>query len=1137
MKLTLILLITAFLQVSEASYGQRITYKGNISVEKFLQIIQTQTPFKVLYTEEMMNGAGNADLNLKNVTIEDALNTCLKDKPLSYTITNNVIVIRNKPTPIVITDRQPITITGKVVDEKKQPLPGVTVLVKGTNTASVTDVNGDYKITVNDPKTPLVFSFVGFQTTEIIPGTNTVVNVQLAVANLNLGEIVVVGYGTQLKTSLTSAVSAVKGTELAKAPVPNITSSLAGRVAGISARPNGGGPGQDNPDIHVRGIGTIGNSGALIVIDGIVRANIDQIDQSQIESVSILKDAAAVAPYGLAGANGVILITTKQGKAGAPTLSLGAYYGIQRPTFPTNMLNARDYMTLKNEGDVNSGLSPEFATDLINNYDNLHAQNPDKYPNSNAQRELTQLNKPQQNYNLQLSGGTDRLQYYMGLNFFRQDGVYDPLAYNRYNYNARIDVKATSTTKITLSLNNSIEQNQVPQNQVLANQIGSPPTGAGPASFNSQISYIPTAAIFYSNGLWGQSGGYSPAADQRSGSYYKINKHTALNSLAIEQQLPFVKGLSIKGVFSYDPSTETDKKWTLPSYYYIYDGSVTPATYTKTQLGDGVTSLSQYDGKNQNFTYQGYLNYHNTFGNNEITGLLVAEARNANASNISASRRGFSVDVDELSLGTSDRTQFNNGGSSASSSQLGYVYRLDYAYKGKYMLEATGRYDGYYDFAPGHRWAFFPAFSAGWRLSEESFIKDNLSFIDNLKLRGSFGKSGNLPSQTDFYQYLTKYNLYGNAYAFGTGNLGQGAYIPLEANPQITWEKSNKTDVGLDGSLWHGKLTFEADYFYEKRSDMLVNPTSVVPVEYGLGLPQVNAGVMSNHGFELVLGTNNKFSNGLQLGVAGNFSFARNKLIQDFENDVTRNNPNRSRTGREYGTPFGYKALGLFKTSDDKNGDGVIDSKDGYNVTQFGAIHPGDVKYADLNGDGKIDDNDETVVGYPTTPEITYGLNLNASWKGFDLTLFFQGAANSSLNIQGYQTVPFRINNTNTSYEYFDNRWTPDHQDAKYPKAYASKNTNNTTNPIGGDGFGDFSSSIWMANTSFLRLKTAVIGYTIPSSITKKVNIQSLRFYFSGQNVFTMSPLKFMDPETGYTNREEAYPLQKTFIFGLNVTF
>ncbi|WPU93143.1 TonB-dependent receptor [Mucilaginibacter sabulilitoris] len=1116
MKLTVVLLITVFLQVSQASYGQRITYKGtNVPVEKLFQVIQTQTFFKVLYAEEMVNGLGNTDLNLKNATIDDALKACFKDKPLTYTITNNVIVIKYKPAPVV-EKLLPVTITGKVTDDKNVALPGVNIILKGTSTSTVTDGDGNYKITVPDNKGTLIFSFVGFESAEIVPGANTVINVRLKEGNQNLNEVLVVGYGTQRKTSLTSAVSAVKGSELAKAPVPNITSSLAGRVAGISARPNGGVPGQDDPDIHVRGIGTNGSSGALIVIDGIIRPNIGQIDQNQIESVSILKDAAAVAPYGLAGANGVILITTKHGKSGAPTISLGGYYGFQRPTFPPNMLNAKDYMTLKNEGDVNSGGQAEFPADLISNYDNLHTQNPDKYPNSNAERELIKLNKPQQNYSLQISGGTDRVQYYVGFNFLRQNGVYDPLSYNRYNYNAMLDINATSTTKVTVALNNSIEQNQ---------------TGPNPQG----ISYIPTAAIYYHNGLWGESGGYSPAGDLESGSYARISRNTALNSISVEQQLPFVKGLSIKGVFGYDPSTETDKNWARPNYYYLYDGTKTPATYTKTQLGDGFTTLTQTFGKSQNFTYQGYLNYHRTFGNSEITGLLVAEARNGKGSSFYASRKGFSVDVDELSLGTSDRLNFDNGGSSSTSSQLGYVYRVNYAYKGKYLIEATGRYDGHYSFAPGSRWAFFPAFSGAWRLSEEPFIKNNLSFIDNLKIRGSWGKSGNLTA-TD-YQYLTKYNLYGNAYSFGTGSLVQGSYIPREANPRITWEKANKSDVGFDASLWQGKLTVEADYFYEKRSDMLTQPTVTVPVEYGLDLAQENAGVMSNHGVEFVLGTNNKFSNGLQLGVAGNFSFAKNKLLQVFENDVTKNNPRRSRTGRSLGTPFGYQALGLFKTSDDKNGDGIIDSQDGYNITQFGTLHPGDVKYADLNGDGKIDDNDETVVGYPTYPEITYGLNLNASWKGFDITLFFQGAAHASLNIQGYQTVPFRINNTNTSYEYFDNRWTPEHQDAKYPRAYASKNTNNTTNPLNGDGFGDFSSSIWMANTGFLRLKTGVIGYTIPSAITKKFNIQSLRFYVSGQNIFTASKLKFMDPETGYTSREESYPVEKAFIFGLNVTF
>lgn len=1129
MKLTFILLITAFLQVSQASYGQRITFKGsNIPVEQFFQVIQTQTPYKVLYAEEMLSGISNIDLNLKNASVEDALNTCFKGKPLTYTINNNVIVIKTKQTPANEEKAQAITITGKVTDSNKAPLPGVNISLKGTTTGVISDNNGNYRLTVPDNKGTLVFSFLGFETKEVAIGDNTIINVQLKEGNQDLKEVLVVGYGTQLKTSLTSAVSAVKGAELVKSPVPNITQSMAGRVAGISSRPNGGAPGQDDPDIHVRGIATMGNNSALIVIDGIIRDNISQVDPNQIESVSVLKDAAAVAPYGLAGANGVILVTTKHGKTGVTSLALGSYYGFQNPTFPPKLLNAKDYMTLKNEADINSGLQPEYSTDLISNYDKLNAQNPDKYPNSSALRELIKSNVPQQNYNFQLSGGSDKMQYYVGFNFFKQNGVYDPLIYNKFNYNTMLDIKATSTTKVTVAINNTIEQNQISPN----------PSGG--------ISYVPTQAIYFTNGLWGQSGGYSPAADLNSGSYNRISKNTQLNTISIEQQLPFVKGLSIKGTFAYDvknytpnptdgSTVYTDKIWSRPNYYYIYDDSTKPATYTKQLMGDGFTTLTQDYAKNENFTYQGFINYHRIVGNNEFTGLIVAEARKGKYNYFGASRRGFSVDIDELNLGTSDRLNFNNGGSSGTSSQLGYVYRLDYAYKGKYMIEATGRYDGHYYFAPGKQWSYFPAFSAGWRLSEESFIKDNFNWVDNFKLRGSWGKSGSLAGQP--YQYLSAYNLNGNAYAFGTGSLVQGSSIGLESNPNITWEKSTKSDVGFDASFWRGKLTLEGDYFYEKRSGMLLAPAITVPVEYGLKLAEENAGVMSNHGFELVAGTTNRFSNGLVLGVSGNFSYAKNKLIQVFETEETRNNPNRSRTGRPLGTPFGYKALGLFKTSDDKNGDGIIDSQDGYNVTQFGTLHPGDVKYADINHDGKIDANDEVAVGYPVYPLMTFGLTVNSSWKGFDLSLFFQGAAQSSLNIQGAETVPFRINNTNASYEYYNNRWTPQTQDARYPRAYASKNTNNTTNTVNSDGFGTASSSIWMANTGFVRLKTAVIGYTIPSVITKKFGVQSLRVYASGQNIFTASSIKFMDPEVGYSSREEAYPVQKAFIFGLNLNF
>jgi TonB-linked SusC/RagA family outer membrane protein len=1125
MKLTLVLLITTLLQVSAAAtYGQKITFKGtNVSFEKFFQVIQGQTPYKVLYAEEMMQGTKNADVELNNASVEDALDAYFKNKPLTYTINNNVIVIKSKDGAIVPKAiQQAITITGKVTDEHNNALPGVNVMLKGTNTGTTTGSDGTYQLKLNENAGTLVFTYIGFTTREFqfsLSG-NSVINMQLKEESLNVDEVVVVAYGTQRKTSLSSAVSAVKGAELSKAPVSNINNALSGRVAGISTRFNGGVPGQDDPQIFVRGVGTIGNAGALVVIDGIIRSNISQIDPNTIESVSVLKDAAAVAPYGLAGANGVILITTKHGKTGAASLSVGSYYGFQRPAYVPKMLNAQDYMTLKNEGNANQpsyvpGTPPEFAQDLINNYDKLHAEDPNRYPNSNGQRELVNMNTPQQNYNIQLSGGSDKIQYFVGLNYFKQQGIYDPLNYQRFNYNANLDFKATATTKITVALNNSVEMNQYNPN----------PQG---------ISYIPTKAIYFSNGLWGESGGYSPAADLKSGSYGRLNRSTGLNSITIDQQLPFVKGLSVKGTFGYDVTNQRNKDWSRPNYYYVYDAAT--KVFTKTLAGDGITTLSQSYGNNQTFTYQGVINYARTFGDHDIAFMAVAEARNGKGLSLGASRRGYSVDVDELNLGTSNRLNFDNNGSSNTSSQIGYVYKANYAFKNRYLIEATGRYDGHYFFAPGKQWVFFPAASAAWRVSEEPFIKNKFGWLDNLKIRGSIGKSGNLASGGAF-QYLSKYNLYSNAYAFGTGSLVQGSVIPLEANPNITWESALKSDIGLDFSLWHGKLTFEADYFYEKRSNMLIPPSSTVPVEYGLSLAQENAGIMSNRGVEFVLGTNQRFSNGLQLGVTGNVSYAKNKLIKVFEEQATRNNPARSRTGKPFGTPFGYQALGLFTMADDKNGDGKINSADGYDITQFGELHPGDVKYADLNGDKKIDANDEVATGHPNYPEWTYGLNINASWKGFDVTLFFQGAANASINIQGYQTIPFRLNNTNTSYELFDNRWTPQNQNAKYPRVYSSNYTNNTTNSIDGNTFGVNASSFWMKDNDFVRLKTAVIGYTFPSALTQKFSIKTLRLYVSGQNIFTKSNLGFMDPETGFSQREEAYPIQKAFIFGLNVNF
>jgi TonB-linked SusC/RagA family outer membrane protein len=1011
---------------------------------------------------------------------------------------------------------------GIVTDDNGVRLSGVTVTLKGTTIATTTNAEGEFNLNIPHQGT-LVFSYVGYIIQEIASNNKTTIFIKLTQDGKTLNDVIVVGYGTQKRLAITGAVSAIKGAQIAETPVANISNSIAGKVAGVSMRPNGGQPGSDAPDIHVRGIGTTGNNKPLIVVDGVIRNNINQIDPSNIETVSVLKDAAAVAPYGLGGANGVILITTKRGKMGEPTLSLDSYYGTQTPTYYPKLLSAQDYMRLKDEAYLNenpTGTNMPYTKDLVDNYLSLNAKDPDKYPISNT-KNLVKLHAPMQNYNVQLSGGTAKVKYYMGLGYYKQSGMFDPVNYNRYNYSMNIEAQATATTTVSLSILGAIERTNTVDPSVSAQQL-----------FRNGFKFIPIQSLYYSNGLWGEFAGNSPVGILKAG-YARKDNNTLLTTLAIEQKLPFIKGLSLKGTFSYDPNQSTNKNWHTPFYYYTQNTSVTPYIYERaisTSEGGAAsyTWLSQDYTKNQTFSYQGYLNYHNSIGKHDFTGLIVAEARNNTYETFFARRNNFAVIIDELSLGSSNKNDFDNSGTSSTGSQIGYVYRVGYNYDNRFLLEASGRYDGHYYFAPGKQWGYFPAFSAGWVLSQEKFLQ-KIPYVDNLKIRGSWGKSGNLTGTA--FQYLNGYNLYGNAYAFGLGNMVQGSFIPRESNPNITWEVATKTDIGVEASFWKGLLTVEADYFHENRKGMLLAPAITVPVEYGLSLADQNAGIMQSGGIELSIGSSHQFKNGLRVGINANFSYATNKMIQIFETPATRNNPNRSRTGRPFGTPFGYRSLGLFSTADDKNGDGIINAADGYNITQFGVLHPGDIRYADISGadgkpDGKINAFDETVIGKPVYNLITYGITPTASWKGFDLALFFQGSALTSLDIRQFQTIPFNNNNSNSTYEYYNNHWTPATQNARYPRVNQAPYANNTQ-----------ASDFWMMNMAFIRLKNANLGYTIPKSASHLLKIQSVRVYVSGQNILTLSNMKFMDPEVGYTDREIAYPNQKVFVVGLNVTF
>ncbi len=1021
------------------------------------------------------------------------------------------------------------TVSGKVLDDKGNGLPGASVTQKGRTNATTTAADGSFSLTVQERAAVLVISYVGFQIKEVAVNAGASdMMIALSPGINSLEDVIVIGYGTQKKQLSTASVARVKGEQLAAVPAANISNSLAGRATGVITRANGGRPGADNATIYVRGIATTGttvngvtyNTTPLIVVDGVIRNNINEVDPNNIESVSVLKDAAAVAAYGLGGANGVVLITTKRGVTGAPVLSFGGYIGDQQPTYLPKMLSATDYMKLKLEAYTTenpTGTNPTYSQAYIDSYLANHAKDPDLYPISDALNDVVKKHSPIYQGNFSVRGGSSTIKYYAGLGYFKQNGMFDRSGYERYNYSVNLDINITPTTTASVTLNGAIQKT-------------TDVDGGTGQLFRGVYKFIPVAPLRFSNGLWGESSGNAPIGVINSEGYFRQNTNNLLSTVTLEQKLPFIPGLSIKGAFSYDPYYYTQKQWHRPFIYWTQSGAAPPYTYTpaySTQETSATTYgwLNQQYWTNNTITWQGYLNYHNVFGKHDVTGLVVAEKRNNKQNDFRARINNYAVNIDELSLGSSNKNDFDIAGGSGTGSQVGYVYRASYAYDRRYLLEASGRYDGHYYFAPGKRWVYLPAFSVGWILSNEDFLQ-SASFVDFLKLRGSWGKSGNLTSTG--FQFLSSYPLRGNAYAFGDGALVQGSYVSIENNPNITWEISKKTDVAVEATLWKGLLRVEADYFYERRTGMLLAPNIVVPQEYGLQLAQENAGIMDNHGIELSLGTSKKFNNGLQVSVDGNFTYARNKVIQLYESPVTKNDPRRSRTGRQFNTVFGYKSLGLFSTADDKNGDGVINATDGYAIAQFGTLRPGDIRYADLGGpngapDGKIDSYDETVIAKPQTPSIIYGINVNASWKGFDLSMLLQGSGMSSFNVYGFMTVAHLNNNSNSAYEYYNNRWTTNNQNSKYPRAYSAPTNNNGQ-----------TSDFWFVNSSYLRLKTASLGYTIPTHISSKVSMKNVRIYVTGQNIFTLGKLKFTDPET---TGEQGYPIQKTFLAGFNITF
>ncbi|RIH63968.1 SusC/RagA family TonB-linked outer membrane protein [Mariniphaga sediminis] len=1109
MRLTVFLTLFTFLHtLGIETYSQEtkisLSFK-DAPLKEVFRSIEKETDFRFMYSSAMIDVDKKINVNLERELISEVLEEILRDTEIQYKINGRQILLsfRDERLNLGADSQQPILVEGKVTDSSNQPLPGVAIVVKGTTQGTVTDANGGYSLPNIPENATLVFSFVGMRMQEVVVGDKKRIDVEMQDETIGIDEVVAVAYGVQKKTSVTASVSSLKAEEIASEPVSNLTNSLGGKLSGVIVRQVSGQPGSDGSNIYIRGIATTGSSSPLVIVDGIPRS-FDELDPNSIENITILKDAAAVAPYGVAGANGVVLVTTKRGSSGEPTIKYNGYYGIQNPTFLPDFVNLEQYAQLRNRIATNAGQPIPWTDERLQLH--LSGDDPERYPNWDVLGTIIEKNTPITNHNIEVFGGNEKVKYYASLGFQRQNGMWETDYENRYSLIMNLDANVTNTTKVSFNVNGRIQKHIEPAVGEMVNQ--------GPEWIMQLLSYAhPDMPLFFNNGLYGT---YITPAVYASGEK-KTNTTAIYTQLSLEQELPFIPGLSLKGTFAYDPTFIFAKAWQKVMHIHTLDVSTDPYSYIDGIWGPSEPILNERFRKFDQYTWQGSLNYNQSFGKNNISALALFEGKENTYHYMAAGRRNYSILIDELNMGSSAAADISNSGSSTLARQLGLVYRLSYNYDNKYLIETSGRYDGHYYFAPGKKWGFFPSVAVGWRLSEENFIKQNLDWVNNIKLRASYGEVGALAGSA--FQYLSAYNAYGPAHAFD-GNAVNAVRESAEANKNITWERAKKTDIGLEVNLWKGMLHFEADYFYEKRSNMLVNPNVVVPREYGIGLSQVNQGVMENRGIDLSLGSNYKVSNDLEISLNGTFTYARNKILEVFETSATYDNPNRRLTGKPLGVIFGYNALGYF-TADDFDAEGNL--KPEIATQPWGAVQPGDLRYEDVSKDGKIDNNDIVQIGKSRIPEIIYGISPNVRYKKFNLTLNFQGAGNANFRLHGAGAWPFWGNRA-AYVSHLDN-WTPENTDARYPRLVAGQTTNNQQ-----------VSTWWVENTSYLRLKSATLSYNVPSFICNKIGMQNARIFLAGQNLYTWTSVINFDPEMNNSQSWD-YPQQTVYSVGVNLTF
>lgn len=986
-----------------------------------------------------------------------------------------------------------LNVKGKVKDLNGNPLPGVTVLVKDTKKGATTDEKGNY--TLHDVKNDavLVFQYIGFDSQEIKLEGKSVVNVVLKENQKTLDEYVVVGYGTQKKVTKTGAVSSVKGTELQQSPNVNISNSLVGRIPGIIAVNNSGEPGYDGSRIFIRGRSTLGNSNPLVVIDGFPRDGFERMNPNDIESVSILKDAAA-AIYGSRAANGVILVTTKRGKGGKPTLSYGFNQSFVTPTRLPKMADAPTYARVVNEILEYGGDAKKYSEEEIAKFGD--GSDPWLYPNTNWYDAAIKKISLQNRHDLSLSGGTEKMSYYVSLGSLFQDGIYKNSAtnYKQQNVRANLDATVTDNIRLRFDLAGRLENRNFP------------PRSAG-SIFRSLMRGRPTENAIWPNGMPGPDIEYgdNPVVTGTNAIGYTNDKNYVINTnMSAVVNIPWVQGLFVDGSFAYDQNFDFYKSFIKPwTLYTLADANDPSHKLNPGSRGVSAPELNESYGSIRQITLNFKLNYVRSFGNHNLSTFVAFEQATLQGDNFGANRKYFISDkLDQLNLG-GDKEKSNTG-TGFEYARRNYFGRVSYNYKETYLFDFNMRYDGTQNFPKGRRMGLFPGASAGWVLSNESFWKKSIHTLDYFKIRASWGQMGN--DQIDPFQYLSTYGFSDGGVMLG-GDLNKGIYQLRSPNADITWEVANNYDVGVEAKILGDKLAFEGDYFLTRRSNILVSRSLSMPAYTGMTLPQENIGRVENKGFEVVLSHKNDIKK-FHYEVIGTLTHAQNRILYW---DETPGVPVwQQSTGKQIDAPLYYKAIGIYKTEDEVK-----------NSTHLDGARAGDVIFEDVNGDNVIDDLDRVRFNRTENPTWIFGLTMTAKFKNFDFTMLWQGATGAS---QYLRTESGLIGNFPMAY--VEDRWTADNPDGSWPRAYDRDR----------EYWVNRANTFWFWNTNYVRLKTLDLGYNIPAALCKRVGIQNLRVYVSGQNLVTIDKVKIFDPEAP-SGSGQFYPQTKIYNVGLNVTF